>query len=186
MVVEWADGSVVLKATAKCHISSCCGKDGGGDGNDGCDDGDDGDSGCGMVVTVMMVLEILIKANSDLEKPSHSAGGRAGLLGRTQQSFWELTTRPRGLHLVPQPMDCCLWLLTGSLIHPAVLHPGRGACGRGCLPTATCHAGGDTGWRRGITHHLPPVQGEVWSTARGGGLWLSLTHLLPLSLAERE
>lgn len=67
-------------------------------------------------------------------------------------------------------MGCCPWPPTGSLIHPAVLHPGRGACGRGCLPTATCHAGGDTGWRRGVTHHLPPVQGEVWGTARGGGV----------------
>lgn len=75
---------------------------------------------------------------------------------------------PRRPHLVPQPMACCPWPPTGSLIHPVVLHPGCGACGRGCLPTATCHAGGDTGWHRGITHHLPPVQGKVWGTARGG------------------
>lgn len=38
---------------------------------------------------MMMVSAILLKANSDLEKPSHSAGGRAGLWGRTQQSYWE-------------------------------------------------------------------------------------------------
>lgn len=35
VVVEWADGSVVLKATAECHVSSCRGKDDGGADADG-------------------------------------------------------------------------------------------------------------------------------------------------------
>lgn len=91
-------------------------------------------------------------------------------VGRTQQSYQELNRGGRGSRTPPgatQPMGCCPWPPTGPLIHPAVLHPGCGACGRGCLPAATRHAGGDTGWRRGVTHHLPPVQGEVWGTVRG-------------------
>lgn len=54
--------------------------------------GDEGGDGYGMVLIVMVmmmgsVMLMLIKANSDLEKSSHSAGDRAGLWGRQNRAI---------------------------------------------------------------------------------------------------